>query len=186
MKIILQSADEITHQIWKELERASRDRHHEWRTPVLATADKTGGVNARTVVLRNVEIPSQRLHIYTDTRSLKVAELDNQADAMFVFWSTRLSWQLRARVNVTVLKDGPVIEGLWQQVKHSPSSKDYLSGRPPGTTLIEPNGERVAESEQVNFALINAQVVEIDWLELAKAGHRRAKITNQSFEWLTP
>ena len=39
MKIHLQTPEEIRLQIWKELGRASLDRHHEWRTPVLATAE---------------------------------------------------------------------------------------------------------------------------------------------------
>lgn len=42
MKIHLQTPEEIRSQIWKELGRASLDRHHEWRTPVLASADADG------------------------------------------------------------------------------------------------------------------------------------------------
>lgn len=42
MKIHLQTPEDIRPQIWKELGRASLDRHHEWRTPVLASADADG------------------------------------------------------------------------------------------------------------------------------------------------
>ena len=37
MKNVLREPLDIRQQIWKELGRASVDRHHEWRTPVLAT-----------------------------------------------------------------------------------------------------------------------------------------------------
>ena len=44
---------EIRERVWVELERAVHDRHHEWRTPALATVGKDGSPNARTVVRRH-------------------------------------------------------------------------------------------------------------------------------------
>jgi pyridoxine/pyridoxamine 5'-phosphate oxidase len=75
MKIHLQTPEEIRTQIWKELGRASLDRHHEWRTPVLASADADGLPEARTVVLRQVDAVAGQLTFYTDSRSPKVAQL---------------------------------------------------------------------------------------------------------------
>ncbi|NBO03475.1 MAG: hypothetical protein EBV16_04705 [Betaproteobacteria bacterium] len=46
----------IEARIWQELQRATRDRHHEWRTPVLASLGPEQQVDARTVVLRRVDI----------------------------------------------------------------------------------------------------------------------------------
>mgnify|MGYP006196394707 CR=1 FL=1 len=106
MKIHLQTPEEIRPQIWKELGRASQDRHHEWRTPVLASADPDGLPDARTVVLRQVDALAGQLTFYTDSRSPKVAQLQTQAAAMLVFWSARLSWQLRVRVACTAITSG--------------------------------------------------------------------------------
>ena len=47
---------EIRERVWVELERAVHDRHHEWRTPALATVGKDGSPNARTVVLRHASV----------------------------------------------------------------------------------------------------------------------------------
>jgi len=33
---------------------------------------------------------------------------------------------------------------------------------------------------------LSAQVNEIDWLELARGGHRRARLSADTWEWLTP
>ena len=55
MRTPLQTPHEIREQIWRELTRASQDRHHAWRTPVLATVDGDGFANARVVVLRKVD-----------------------------------------------------------------------------------------------------------------------------------
>ena len=89
MKNHLHTPQEIRHQIWKELVRATQDRHHAWRTPVLATSSDNGLVNARTVVLREVDVVQSNLIIYTDERSSKVSEIMKQQSGLFIFWSSR-------------------------------------------------------------------------------------------------
>jgi pyridoxamine 5'-phosphate oxidase len=42
----LTTLPEIETALWQELARAARDRHHEWRTPVLATIDPAPGASA--------------------------------------------------------------------------------------------------------------------------------------------
>lgn len=187
MKITIETPDEIRSQIWRELSRATRDRHHAWRTPVIATAREDGSVNARTVVLRNVDKNEGLLQIFTDVRSPKATELMSQPKSVFVFWSDRLGWQLRVSVNVTLLTNGPQVELIWNQVKKTAAASDYLSSLAPGTQLAR-NTQRTNEEpiETSHFAILNAQVQEIDWLELAKTGHRRARLTTDTWEWLTP
>ena len=187
MKTTLEFPSEIRHQIWKELGRATQDRHHAWRTPVFSTINAEGLVNARTVVLRQVDVDAEKLQIYTDTRSCKVDELQSQPNAMFVFWSPRLRWQLRIRVLTSVITEGAELERLWERVKHSASAGDYLTSAAPGTPLVtNENAMNQNEEPTPHFALINASVLEIDWLELSSLGHRRARITANEWEWLTP
>jgi hypothetical protein len=191
MKIHLQTPEDIRPQIWKELGRASLDRHHEWRTPVLACIDADGLPDARTVVLRQVDAQAGQLTFYTDSRSPKVAQLQAQGAAMLVFWSTRLSWQLRVRVASTVITAGPEVEALWQGVKQSAAAGDYLSPLPPGAVLSP--GSDAADAAPANapapvhsFALLRAQVLQMDWLELSRDGHRRAQLSANTWAWLTP
>ena len=190
MKIHLQTPEEIRPQIWKELARASLDLHHEWRTPVLACVDANGLPDARTVVLRQVDAVAGQLTFYTDSRSPKVAQLMTQASAMLVFWSARLSWQLRVRVACSVITSGLEVEALWQKVQQSAAAGDYLSPLPPGAVL--PLGG-AADAETVNapapahsFAMLRAQALQMDWLELSRDGHRRARLSASTWKWLTP
>ena len=187
MKTHLETPQEIRQQIWKELGRATQDRHHAWRTPVLATASADDVVNARTVVLRNVDVRACLLQIFTDVRSAKLTEITHQPTALFVFWSSRLHWQLRVRVSILRLTDGPQLESLWERVRQSSSASDYLSPSAPGSPLY-PDASLCLDANQKisNFAVLNAQVLELDWLELASTGHRRAKITADTWDWLTP
>lgn len=71
----LDTPDEIRQRIWRELGRASLDRHHAWRTPVLATTACDGNANARTVVLRRADASLGTLLFFTDQRSGKVADI---------------------------------------------------------------------------------------------------------------
>ena len=186
MRVALQAPDEIREQIWRELARASQDRHHAWRTPVLATAGSDGLANARVVVLREVDVARQTLRIYTDSRSHKVRELLHEPHAVFVFWSDRLSWQLRARVAISVETAGSEVQARWQRVRQLASAADSLGPIAPGEQLeAAPRRSTSAEADH-HFAMVSAQVLEMDWLELSRNGHRRASLRPDSWRWLAP
>jgi hypothetical protein len=186
MKKDFQAPLEIRQQIWKELGRASQDRHHAWRTPVLATAGQDGAVNARTVVLRGVDAVRQTLQIYTDRRSSKLCELVKEPNAMFVFWSARLHWQLRVRVSIANLTSGSEVEAHWQRVQQTAAAGDYLGPLAPGSPRPEAHSPCRLPFHTNHFALLIAQVLEIDWLELGREGHRRALLSEDRWQWLIP
>lgn len=184
---------EIRHQIWRNLQRATQDRNHEWRTPVLATVDVQGSPQARTVVLRHADSKLGVLQIYTDSRSPKVAELRATPAAFVVFWSKRLSWQLRVQALASVQQDGPDVDAVWGRVSQSAAAGDYLSVRAPGDILLsegpQTRSDAASEVEQKQahqLAIITLQVQTMDWLELARTGHRRAVISADAWQWRVP
>ena len=183
MQTPMLNPDEIRQRIWKELQRATQDRHSEWRTPVLATVGRQGAPDARTVVLRHADAKLSRLHIYTDSRSPKVTALADQPSAMLVFWSKRLSWQLRVRVHMSVQTTGPQIEAVWDRVSQSAAAGDYLSAAAPGDVLPSEQELPGDPTHQHHLAILIAQVQEIDWLELARGGHRRAMLGADTWDW---
>ncbi|NDA52122.1 MAG: hypothetical protein EBX66_06605 [Betaproteobacteria bacterium] len=180
----LQTPEAIRQRIWQELVRSSRDRHHAWRTPALATLGPDQRPDARTVVLRHVDEAAERLEIYTAMRSPKRAALEQAPWALFLFWSHRLRWQLRVSVRVSVIDTGPRVEQLWSQVKNTSAAADYLSPNPPGSALEACT--QVEAPARHWFGIIDAQVCEIDWLELGSVEHRRARLTRDSWQWLNP
>lgn len=182
----LQTEQEIRQRIWVELQRAVHDRHHEWRTPVLATVGTDGLPEARTVVLRQADASSANLVFYTDSRSPKVAELKATPHASLVFWSKRLSWQLRVQAQVSVQTSGPQVDTTWERLRQSPAAGDYLAAAAPGAVL--PDAAAMPEHAGVHhhLGIVSAQVLAMDWLELARTGHRRAVLTATDFEWRVP
>jgi hypothetical protein len=206
MDTFLKTSEDIREQIWKELGRATHDRHHAWRTPVLATATEGGGVNgvngvnARTVVLRGAQAKHQLLEIYTDQRSSKVAELSAQPNACLVFWSPRLHWQLRVQAEWSIQTTGAEVASRWQAVRQTKSAGDYMTVLAPGASLLQGEGDGEGEGnlkgaglapvakavEENYFAILQARVIEIDWLELGREQHRRAKWVGEAWQWLSP
>ena len=175
--------DELRKRLWQELLRATVDRHHDWRTPVLATIGLDGLVQARTVVLREVRRASDQLLIYTDSRSPKVAELLAHPMASVLCWSPRLHWQLRLQMRFSVSRNDGEANAAWERVRQSPSASDYLAARAPGQRLAE---TPEPELDAPQLAVLRGEVLSMDWLELSRAGHRRAKLDAQRVEWLVP
>ena len=78
-QVRLATLPEIEVAVWQELTRAVHDKHHEWRTLVLATVAKVDGeltTDARNVVLREVNAGAKQLVIYTDARARRQSRAD--------------------------------------------------------------------------------------------------------------
>jgi hypothetical protein len=183
--------DHLVSRLWQELTRAPHDRHHEWRTPVLATQGiEQSGPQARTVVLRHANATLWTLRSYTDARSPKCSELVAQPLAQLTFWSKRLNWQLRVSARATVEFEGEQVNAAWARVRQSHAANDYLSALPPGHVQSSINApeENTADSlRSHHLAILNFKVLSMDWLALSKDGHRRARLTPDSvLEWLVP
>ena len=168
--------------IWQELQRATHDRHHEWRAPVLASVATDGSADARSVVLREVLPEQRRVVFYTDDRSPKLAQLRHAPRATLVCWSRRLGWQVRLRAHCRPVSDEAALAARWQRVADSPAAADYMAQRAPGTDLTAAAGA----GEQPHFAVVEVEVLAIDWLELHRAGHRRAAFDAAGARWLQP
>ena len=182
----LASLPEIEAALWRELARAATDKQHPWRTPVLATTDGDIG-DARTVVVREVSADQKIIAIYTDQRSAKVAQLNAHPVGTLVMWSPSLGWQLRCRVQLTLETAGLAVSSRWARIRLSPAAQDYLSPLAPGSALPEepvPTGQD--RGALPYFAVMEAQVLAIDWLELHADGHRRALFSGEEARWLQP
>ena len=182
----LASLPEIEHALWQDLTHAAVDRQHPWYTPCLMTLDAQAP-DGRVVVLRQVNAARGTLTFYTDARSPKVRQIQSHASGMLLFWNPRRSWQLRVRCSLAVATSGSEVAAAWEQVQHSRAAGDYLSALAPGEQLAgKPPAAAAAgpESGRHHLAIITAQVDHMDWLELARSGHRRAGFSKAGAVWL--
>jgi hypothetical protein len=175
--------------IWRELEHAVRDRSqgpaHPWRVGVLATRDGYS-VDARSVVLRELD-STRTLLLYTDARSPKAQQIEQDGRGSLVLWSAALGWQVRLRLALTLETSGLAVLSRWARLKLTPAAHDYLSPLPPGTPLETAHKPAHPKREsRDHFAVIAAEVQAIDWLELDARGHRRAVFDAGTARWVTP
>ena len=183
--------------VWHQLDSAIHGRGHPWRLGVLATRDGDG-VDARSVVLRELDTAARTLLMYTDARSPKAQQIAQHPHGTLVLWSPALGWQLRLRVALTLESSGLAVLSRWARLKLTPAAQDYLSPLPPGTVLdgppdahhpphptTHPTTHPTREGRE-HFAVIAAEVQSIDWLELAARGHRRAVFEGGAARWVTP
>ena len=173
----------IETSLWQELQAAAVQTGHEWRTMTLATV-QDDEAQARTIVLREVDIATRELTFFTDARSAKVAQMRQRPIGAMLCWSSRLSWQLRLRVALEVQTAGLKVSSRWARLKLTPAAQDYLSPLPPGSPVTEPyEPERASRN---HFAVVSARVLSVDWLELHADGHRRAFFDADGARWLQP
>lgn len=173
----------LRERLWLELARATQDRAHGWRTPVLATRDGDE-VDARTLILREVDAATQTLTSYTDARSPKVAQIKAHPHGTLVAWCPALQWQLRLRLRLQVELDGLAVSSRWARLALRPQAQDYLSPLPPGAPL--PAAAPPPREARGHFALLRAEVLAMDWLGLRAGGHRRARFDADGARWITP
>lgn len=178
----LESLSQIERACWQGLAEAASTTEHDWRYLVLATA-AGDRADARIVVLREVDAETRELLFFTDSRSPKVEQMQQQPAASLVAWSPGRLWQLRLSVRCTVLTDGLEVSSRWARMKLSPAASDYLSPLPPGAPLDHPMPDR---SSRENFAVVSALVESMDWLELHADGQRRACFDARGARWLQP
>ncbi len=169
--------------LWSELEQAVTDREHGWRTPVLSTVDANGLPDARTVVLREADHTTQTLKVFTDQRSPKVAQLQDKPQVQLVFWCRNRQWQLRARASVTIDTSCDQVTDIWQRIRETAASSDYLTAGAPGSVLTD---LAPLPADQHALCILVFKVQSLDWLMLSPQKHRRARLEHDTLIWLTP
>ena len=103
--------------------------------------------------------------------------------ASLVFWSARLSWQLRVQAGFSVDISGAQVDAAWLAVSRSPAATDYLGAEAPGARLSE---GCAASGDRHHLAILTARVRSMDWLELSSHGHRRGLLSGAGVDWLVP
>ncbi len=145
-------------------------KDHPFRYPTLATVSKNGP-QQRTLVLRAFNPLNWTFTFYTDHRSNKVQELNEDNRAALHFYEPKQQLQMRwlgtvkiehqNELSTSVLKDIPMDRRM-----------DYESILAPGADYIE-NLEK--SSAEDNFALLVFKAKSLDYLQLNAEDHLRYK-----------
>ena len=198
---IPQTLADLERDTWKQLvSTPNRKKGAGFKTLTIATRSDEGA-DARTVVLRQADEVQKRIWFHTDRRADKVIQLQAHPQATLLFWDDARQIQLRLRVRITIHISDAVADEQWQKLWVG-GRKTYLSEQQPGSEQPGPYpgfperlgedlpGQEESEAGRVNFAVVECQVLSMDYLHLSRAGQTRARFTyhgdETTMQWLAP
>lgn len=184
----MESLEEISQSIWQELRRGKSDNKHPFRFGTLATMNNNFP-NLRTVVLRKIEETNSEIWLYTDLRSPKVEEIRNNSNIAWHFYHSKQQIQLRMYGKATIIHNNKITNEIWQNLPEY-GKDDYLTQQAPSTIKKDNTTRLLSTDNSENFCVIITKINKIDWLQLSRNGHQRAKfeLTQGDWrrEWLIP
>jgi pyridoxamine 5'-phosphate oxidase len=160
------------------LSRGVADRRSAFHTPTLATVSPDGAPEARTLVLRGFDPAGRVVRLHSDLRAGKVASLARERRAELHLYDAGAKLQLRLAGRATVHRDDAVAEAAWAASREM-SRMCYAVEPGPGMPVpAPPPAPQDPAAGRAHFAAILLRFDRLESLELAHAGHRRAR-----FDW---
>lgn len=105
----------VVDEIWKRLQAGTGA----WRTPVLATLDASSGADARTIVLREVDIARRELVFHTAADSGKYQQLARDPRCCLVVYDPETEQQLRLYGDAAQITGKDALEMHWKQLSNT-------------------------------------------------------------------
>nr|WP_319385868.1 pyridoxamine 5'-phosphate oxidase family protein [uncultured Roseibium sp.] len=188
----------IDREAWDALDAAAADAQKPFRYLTLASLGRCQFPEARTVVLRSVNVSTRVLEFHTDTRSPKWQELQDNGNTTILGYSDALRLQLRLRGTIELAPAGsPVAEQVWSRLPLH--TRATYQGGPPGDEL-RPNDNPVSqdhdfqseETGKERFGVLVFRARSLDWCRLARDNNLRARFsygtsgTLESASWIAP
>jgi pyridoxine/pyridoxamine 5'-phosphate oxidase len=175
--------DETFLYIKQQLARAAVDVKHDLRRIYIATFGSPYP-EVRTVVLRAVSWDKNEVTFHTDLRSKKYSELLANHKMSLMGYNHQKSYQIRVRGEATLHHKDEIAEQNWRKLGVS-SRRVYLATNPgdvlnqAGNGLSDLHNSQelqlsATESGFDNFVCVTIAIRELEWLLLARNGHRRA------------
>jgi hypothetical protein len=170
--------DETLAEAFRRLSRGVADRRAPFHTPVVATVGREGP-RARVMVLRGFDAATRTLRVHTDIRSAKAEELAQ--GVALCFYDAPAKIQIRVEGEGRLHHGDEIAAAAWA-ASQTMSRVCYGTMPAPGAPI--PSGgdftlsqETETEGGEAHFAALVVTIRRLEWLYLARIGHRRATFT---------
>ncbi|MCR1769238.1 Pyridoxine/pyridoxamine 5'-phosphate oxidase [Burkholderia glumae] len=154
-----------------------------------ATLGLDGAPKVRTVVLRGADRQARTLMFHTDARAAKVAELARDARIALVGCDLVNGLQIRVEGTATRRTDTAGRLAIWRASRPR-TLVLYRAPLPPGTPVATPAdaqpcaaGNDASLDGFEHFAVFDVHVATLDWLDLSRDGHQRARLVFGANGW---
>jgi len=173
----------LTKQFLEETKRELTNGHskkgHPFRYFTLATANENK-VRQRTVVLRKL-LPDLNLLFYTDARTFKVSEINQNNSVSALFYHPKKLMQVRVEGKARIITDPKSLSNYWGNIPEK-SKKDYITKSRPGSMLKNPDNVEYLENEH-HFCAIKIIPSALEYLRLKRPNHLRVLFTKIKEDW---
>lgn len=177
--------DAVRGEAFRLMARGVADRRSPFRSPTLVTSGTDGCPRPRTVVLRAFDPGLRRVVVHSDARAAKMAELAADPRAALHVWDAGQQVQVQL-AGTAARQPDDAARAEWARL-HAGSRAAYRVRPTPGTPLDDPasaDADRLDDdAAYANFAVIHLEVTGMEWLHLARDGHRRAAFTWAGDAW---
>jgi len=176
---------------WKELNeelhKGITKKGHPFRYITFATVEANCAPSLRTVVLRKVT-EALELTIYTDKRSKKVSQIQQNNTVSLLLYHPKKLLQLKIEGKAKIIEDSEILKKYWSGVQPK-SRKDYSTKNAPGSVIKNPDLVSYKDDEY-HFCMIEITPFKIEYLKLKRPNHIRIQFTKEGETWgaefLTP
>ncbi|MGF3022804.1 pyridoxamine 5'-phosphate oxidase family protein [Methylobacterium aquaticum] len=163
---------------WRRLEEGAAHQSG-FHAPALATIGRDGAPRLRTVVLRGVDRASRTLRVHCDARSDKAAEIAADPRVALHVYDAAAKIQVRIEGRARLHGQDALARAAWAASR--PMSRVCYGTVPgPGTPLPAggayalPEDAAAGEAGFAEFRVVVLTAARLDFLYLARQGHRRA------------
>ena len=170
--------DQILKDLKNEVKFGYLKKKHAFRYPSLASVEEGMPVQ-RTVVLRDTTDDFE-LIMYTDERSDKIRQFENNPNSSLLFYNHKKLLQVKIEGKMKMIRSGKEYEEYWSKVQGN-SQKDFITKKPPGTLIENPDKIDYKEDEH-HFCLLKLVPERMEFLQLKRPNHIRARF-DKSDDW---
>ena len=154
-------------------------KRHPFRYFTLATIEN-GEPRQRTVVLRKT-LTDLSFVFYTDKRTQKIEDLQQNSSCSALFYNPKKLLQLRISGKAEIITDKEQIATYWHTIQEA-SKKDYTTKIAPGTLINDPDGIAYTLEENY-FCPVKIIPTSIEYLLLKRPNHIRVLFSKIDKDW---
>ena len=162
-----------------ELINGHAKKRHPFRYFTLATIENNEP-RQRTVVLRKT-LTDLSFVFYTDKRTQKIEDLQQNSSCSALFYNPKKLLQLRISGKAEIITDKEQIATYWHTIQVA-SKKDYITKIAPGTLINDPDGIAYTLEENY-FCPVKIIPTSIEYLLLKRPNHIRVLFSKIDKDW---
>ena len=162
-----------------ELINGHAKKRHPFRYFTLATIENNEP-RQRTVVLRKT-LTDLSFVFYTDKRTQKIEDLQQNSSCSALFYNPKKLLQLRISGKAEIITDKEQIATYWHTIQEA-SKKDYTTKIAPGTLINDPDGIAYTLEENY-FCPVKIIPTSIEYLLLKRPNHIRVLFSKIDKDW---